>query len=199
MMVGDEREKMKKLVEFKAKLEKRVEKVEAELEDLRVLVELVNEVLMEKGFRRAEVAEPAVVPQSAEKAEMVGNVSVLAPKEFENVVPLKMVTGELLAEVYIGKDFMEVIPAEERDFNVDTPPFMEFFVNRVLTKMQEKDREEARNGLITPEEILSYNIVRDGDVVRKIVIRNVSVPRRRELKSTVRWTLEKMYEKMKGS
>lgn len=197
MMGEEEKEKIKKLIEFKAKLEKRVEKTEAELEDLQVLMEFVNKVLMEKGFRHAEVVKPTVVKPPTEKAETVEKVSVVPPKEFENVIPLKMVTGEPLADIYIGKDFMEVIPAEKRDFNVNTPPFMQFLVNRVLTKMQEKDREDTRNGRITPEEILSYNIIRDGDVVRKIVVRNVSLSRRRELKSTIRWTLEKMYEKTK--
>lgn len=192
MVAEEEKEKIKKLVKFKAKLEKRVEKTEVELEDLRILVDFVNEVLKEKGFRRATTVKPAVAKPPAEK------VSVLPPKEFENVIPLKMVTGQPLAEIYISENLMEIIPSEKRNFNVNTPPFMEFLVDRVLTKMQEKDKEEARNGRITPEEILSYNIIRDGDVLRKIIVKNVSLSRRRELKSTVRWTLEKMYEKTKA-
>lgn len=70
-----------------------------------------------------------------------------------------------------------------------------FQILKVLAKMQEKDREAAESGEITPEKILSYNISRDGDEIRKIIIRNVSAERYRELKSTIRWTLEKMYEK----
>jgi hypothetical protein len=72
-------------------------------------------------------------------------------------------------------------------------------VERVLVKMQEKDREAAGTGEIAPDKILSYSIVRDGDILREITIRNIGSDRGRELKSTIRWTLEKMHEKMKTS
>jgi hypothetical protein len=62
--------------------------------------------------------------------------------------------------------------------------------------MQEKDNELARTGQLTPNKIFSYNIIQDGDIVREITIRNVDAERLRELKSSIRWTLEKMYEKM---
>ncbi len=65
-----------------------------------------------------------------------------------------------------------------------------------MAKMQEKDREAANTGEITPDRVLSYNITRDGDLIREITIRNTMPERSRELKSTIRWTLEKMYEKM---
>ncbi len=61
--------------------------------------------------------------------------------------------------------------------------------------MQEKDREAANKGEITPERVLSYDIALDGELIREISIRNVGPERLRELKSAIRWTLEKMYEK----
>jgi len=70
-------------------------------------------------------------------------------------------------------------------------------VERVLAKMQEKDREDASKGKIAPENILSYNIKRDGNILREITIRNLRRERSRELKSSIRWTLEKMYERIK--
>jgi hypothetical protein len=90
------------------------------------------------------------------------------------------------------------VPAEDKNFNVNTPPFTPFLVERVLAKMQEKDSELAKTGQLAPEEIFSYNIVREGDVIREITIKNFDENRLRELKSSIRWTLEKMYEKMKS-
>jgi hypothetical protein len=90
-----------------------------------------------------------------------------------------------------------VVPAEGKSFNVNMPPFTQFLVERVLAKMQDRDNELARTGQLTQEEILSYSIARDGDVIREISIRNVDAERLRELKSSIRWTLEKMNEKMK--
>ena len=47
--------------------------------------------------------------------------------------------------------------------------------------------------------MFSYNIVREGEHIREIVIKNVDEERLKELKSSIRWTFEKMYEKMKSS
>jgi hypothetical protein len=65
--------------------------------------------------------------------------------------------------------------------------------------MQEKDKELVRLGQLTPEKMFSYNIVREGDLIREIIIKNVDDERLKELKSSIRWTFEKMFEKMKSS
>jgi hypothetical protein len=67
-----------------------------------------------------------------------------------------------------------------------------------LAKMQEKDNELVRMGQITPNKMFTYKIIREGDLLREIVIKNADEERLRELKSSIRWTLEKMYEKMKS-
>jgi hypothetical protein len=64
--------------------------------------------------------------------------------------------------------------------------------------MQERDGELARAGQLDANKILCFDITRDGDVIREIAIKNFDSDRLTELKSSIRWTLEKMYEKMKG-
>jgi len=200
-----EGDKIKKVAELRALLEKRVKEMETELDGLRVLLDFVNEALVEKGFKRAEILEPTPTPTAEEEllppAPSSTRVEVAPPPvlEYEQAIPIKTATGELLANLYMGEDSMRVVLAEDRRFTVDVPPFMAFLVERVLAKMQEKDREAAGTGEIAPDKILSYSIVRDGDFLREITIRNVGEDRARELKSTIRWTLEKMYEKMKAS
>jgi hypothetical protein len=90
------------------------------------------------------------------------------------------------------------VSAEGKNFNVNTPPFTPFLVERVFAKMQEKDNELSRMGQLAPDKVFSYTIVREGDIIREIIIEHVDQDRLRELKSSIRWTLEKMYEKMKG-
>ncbi|UCE15739.1 MAG: hypothetical protein JSV12_07705 [Candidatus Bathyarchaeota archaeon] len=184
-----EGEKVKKIAEFRTLLEKRIREMETELEGMRVLLGFMNTALLEKGFKRAEMVKPAstILPETAAPSVV----------EYKRSVPLKTATGDLLANLYVEENSMRVVLAEEKDFNINTPPFMSFLVERVLVKMQEKDREAAGTGEIAPEKILSYNIVREGDVVREITIQNIRSERLKELKSTIRWTLEKMYEKMK--
>jgi len=118
--------------------------------------------------------------------------------EPENVIPLKTVGDESLAIIYVEKDSIHVLPDESKNFSVNTPPFGNFLVERVLAKMQDKDNELVRMKQLAPEKMFSYNIIRENDLIREIVVRNVDEERFKELKSSIRWTLEKMYEKMKG-
>lgn len=184
-----EGEKVKKIAEFRTLLEKRVQEMKTELEGMQALLEFVNATLLEKGFKKAEIKKPV-------STSIISEVPPPA-MEYEESIPLKTVAGDLLANLHVAKNSMQVVPAEDKEFNINTPPFMSFLVERVLAKMQEKDREAAGTGEIAPDRIISYNIARDGDTIREITIRNIESERLRELKSTIRWTLEKMYEKMK--
>jgi hypothetical protein len=182
---SDEINKIKKLAEFKTLLEKKITDAEADLGNLKILLEFVNKILLEKGFKRAEIAKPG--PAKA---------SVLPPvMEYKTVIPLKAVTGELLANLYMSHESMRVTIAEDKKFNVKTPPFQQFLIERVLGKMQEKDNEAASKGEMAFNKVFSYELILDGDAIRDILIKNVTADRMRELRSSVHWTLEKMYEK----
>jgi len=195
-------EKIKRLVAFKKKLEKRVEELESELKELQATLEAVNSILLEKGFKRAEIAmAPSEMEAALSQKETIAEPELVPPQpevEYENVIPLKAVTGELLATLYVSEASLRVVPSEDKNFNINTPPFTPFLAERVLAKMQEKDSELARTGQLASDKIFSYNIVREGDIIREIIIKHVDQDRLRELKSSIRWTLEKMYEKMKG-
>ena len=192
-----EKEKIKKMAEFRAWLEKRIETVETELEGLRVLLEFTDTSLLEKGFKRAEMVKPTPTPPQVMPATLSEPALPLPTTECGETVPLKTVTGDLLADMYVADDSMRIVLPKDKNFDVKTPPFTSFLVERVLAKMQEKDREAAGTGDIAPDKILSYNIICDGDTIREVTIKNIRPERLQELKSTIRWTLEKMYEKMK--
>jgi len=197
--MSEEAEKIKKFVAFKKKLEKKVEGLESELNEQRLMLEAVNSILLEKGFKRAEIAKtPVTAEVSPVKEEALVELPPQPSTESENVIPLKTVTGEPLATLYINQDSLRIALAEDKDFNINTPPFTQFLVERVLAKMQEKDSELARAGQLTADKIFSYNIVQEGDIIHEMVIKNFDANRLRELKSSIRWTLEKMCEKTKG-
>jgi uncharacterized coiled-coil protein SlyX len=186
-------EKLKRLVSFKQKLEKRTEELESELKELQATLEAINSIIIEKGFKRAEMTKtPAETEALPAKEEAVAE-----PSQHESV-QLKAATGELLATLHTSDDSLQVVPAQDKNFNVNTPPFTPFLLERVLAKMQEKDNELARTGQIATEKAFSYNVIREGDIVREITIKNVDPDRLRELKSSIRWTFEKMYEKMQS-
>ena len=60
---------------------------------------------------------------------------------------------------------------------------------------QDKDNELVKTGQLTSDKKFAYDIVSEGDLLREIVLKNVDEDRLKELKSSIRWTLEKMYEK----
>ena len=182
----EEKEKIKKIAKLRAILEKRVEAMETELNEMKTLLNLIDSTLLKEGFKRAEISKPVKISQKQEPPTL----------PHKKGVPLKTVTGDLLAQLYTEKDSMRIVLAEDKNFNINTPPFTSFFVERVLTKMQEKDKEDVKEGKLAPENTLSFSIKQDKNIIREITINNLRRERSRELKSSIRWTLEKMYERI---
>lgn len=163
---------VKELAELKSRLEKRLRELEEEIEHIKALIALVDHQLVVRSFRKAE--------------------------EAIQVIPLKTKTGVKLADMYVSETTVRVVPAEGMAFNVETPPFQTFLVSRVFDEMKTKDEHEVREGKMKGEHAFSYAISQDGIKIREILIRNYR-DRLPSLKSSIRWTLEKMYEKTGAS
>jgi predicted house-cleaning noncanonical NTP pyrophosphatase (MazG superfamily) len=199
--MSQDSDKLKTLVNFKNKLEKKIEELDAEMKDLAATLEVVNSVLLDKGFKRGNIKE---VKESQNESKGSPIVQVKAKEKTpakpravkpESVIQLKTMSDEPLAIIYVDKKALHVMPDESKKFSVSTPPFQAFLVERVLAKMQDKDNELMRMGQLTADKIFAYNIVTEGDFIREVILKNVDEDRLKELKSSIRWTLEKMYEK----
>ncbi len=206
--MSQDQDRIKAMVALKQRLEKRLEELDAEVNEAKSSLEAVNSILLEKGFKRGTLKDAESVSVEEPKAAAGLKPPYSAPKESktagyqggepENVIPLKTVNDESLALIYIEKDnSVHVLPDESKHFTLNTPPFGNFLVERVLAKMQDKDAELVRLKQLTPDRMFSYNLVHENDLIREIIIKNVDEERFRELKSSIRWTLEKMYEKMR--
>lgn len=194
----DDSDKIRRLVDFKEKLMGKIQGLRNELDETQGTLDIVNSMLLEKGFKRVELSK-----EQTEKDVSLPRQETAALEPSHNheaaaeVVPLKTSSGELLAILHIGDNSLHAFPAADKDFSVNTPPFSQFLVERVLAKMQERDNELARAGRLSSEKILSYSIAREGDLIQEISVENVDTDRLKELRSSIRWTLEKMYEKAK--
>jgi len=195
------------MIAFKKRLEDQIERLNQEAKEAQAALDTVNSILLEKGFKRGDIKEvPATAVLPKEVVLPKPAVELPKPKaaptpaaESETVIPLKTMNEEPLALMYFEKQSIHVMPDESKNFSVDTPPFSNFLVEKVFAKMQEKDKELVRLGQLTADKMFSYNIVREGDLIREIIIKNVDEERLKELKSSIRWTFEKMYEKMKDT
>lgn len=204
-------EKMKSMIAFKKRLEDQLEKLNAEVKEVQATLDTVNTILLEKGFKRGDIKEvPPPVPAPKEvvlpkpepepqKVVVTQTQPTQQHTEQESVIPLKTMTEDPLAIMYLDKQTIHVLPDESKNFSINTPPFTNFLVEKVFAKMQEKDKELVRLGQMSTDKMFSYNIVREQDLIREIVIKNVDDDRLRELKSSIRWTFEKMFEKMKSA
>jgi hypothetical protein len=200
-------EKMKTMIAFKKRLEDQLDKLTVETKEVQATLDTVNQILLEKGFKRGDIKEVPAAPAPVPKEVVLPKHEPEPPKpvltqqhtEPESVIPLRTMADEPLALLYFDKQTIHVLPDETKNFSVNTAPFTNFLVEKVFAKMQEKDKELVRLGQLTPEKMFSYNIVREGDLIREIIIKNVDDERLKELKSSIRWTFEKMFEKMKSS
>ena len=204
-------EKMKSMISFKKRLEDQLEKLNAEIKEIQATLDTVNTILLDKGFKRGDIKEvplPVPVPKEVvlpklepepQKVVITQTQATQQHTEQESVIPLKTMTEDPLAIMYFDKQTIHVLPDERKNFSINTPPFTNFLVEKVFAKMQEKDKELVRLGQMSTDKMFSYNIVREQDLIREIVIKNVDDDRLKELKSSIRWTFEKMFEKMKSA
>jgi hypothetical protein len=206
-------EKMKNIIAFKKRLEDQLEALTVETKEVQAALDMVNTMLLEKGFKRLDIKEapPANLPKELvlPKQEQEYDIPIdtrpapapaaTAPaQDRETVIPLKTMNDEPLALICFEKDAVHILPDESKHFNANTPPFQNFLVEKVLAKMKEKDAELVRSRQLAQNKAFTYDIVKEVDLIREIIIHNVDDERLKELKSSIRWTLEKMYEKMKS-
>ncbi len=202
--LAQDSEKLKSMIALKKRLELQLEKLETETKEVKDTLEAVNQILLEKGFKRGDIKEvsvPVSLPKEVVLPKPEPEPSKTTPAnqhtEPESVIPLKTMADEPLALIYFEKQSIHVLPDESKKFSVNTPPFTNFLVEKVFAKMQEKDKELVRLGQLSTDKMFSYSIVHEGDLIREIIIKNADDERLKELKSSIRWTFEKMYEKIK--
>jgi hypothetical protein len=194
---------IQRLIEVRVYLDERIKSLEDEVDKLKSLFKIVDEVIVSKSFRTTEtVTQPK--PETAKKASPP-TVKIATPQIEAAVppgeeIPLKAQNGRLLANVYTTEEEMHILPAKELALTVNTPPFQSFLINRILESMRLRDQEDAASGAIPPSEVFEYHVVAEGESIIEIAIRNYGNPKRlREIITTARWTLEKMNEKEASS
>jgi len=191
---------IRKLMELRTYLENRIKQIEDEQDKLRTLFKIVDEVIVSKSFRRAEAVPPISAGSTAKATPPAAPPPIETTVSPTEEIPLRAQGGQLLANMYMTETEARIIPAPEMVFTVSTPPFQSFLVGRILESMRLKDQEDIRSGALAPNQALEYEVIREGDVIKEIVVRNYGSQRRmREIMTTTRWTLEKMSEKVSTS
>jgi len=195
---------IRKLLKMRADLEERADQLQSEIDDLKVAISVIDKGIVTQGFRQPETdstsgfqamklpetklsERPAAKPvEVASSSEPVTDGSSIQAKD-----------GTVLGRVQITNDTIIFIPRQGLSFTTSTPPFQSFLLDRVLANMRTMDETRAATGEITPDQVLSYSLEADGEVIRELTIRNYGGERRlREIQSSLRWSFDKMYDKV---
>ena len=196
-------EELKALAELKKELEERLAKLEKEMEHVKLLQKLTDAALAARSFKpasklvEAAEGEAEAAPSAVEAAPSSLPTPTPPVSEALQEIPLRSSqTGELLARMFVGRDFVRIVPADDKSFSIKVPPFNTFFVERILAEMRRKDEEQMLAGLKDEDEVLYFEVRTDGDIIKEIFIGNIKDRNRvREIRSALRWTLERMLEK----
>jgi len=195
-----EEDKVRKLAELKAYVQRRTHELEEELLKLKSLGELVDVALAEKSFRRVQVpkSQPPATPagptaQPSPPQPVASAASTLS-------LSVRAASGVDLADLQIDRNEIRVIPKPNMKFDPNSPPLRAFLIGRVLEPMRSKDASAAQTGQITEDKAVSYRLEQDENVLRQIIITNYGDEKRlQELRSAISWTLRRMHEKMSGA
>lgn len=198
-------DEVRNLAELKKYLDDRIGQLRRELSMLESSSHAVSDMLSKMSFRTAEqVASPlqpreATIPpaRTMATAPQVSRPIPTAPSSaMEKEFPLKTKTGEPIGRFLVGDGLIRIIPAQHLNLSQRTPPFRAFFTERILRKMQDRDKELEAQGIVNPDETMGYSMKLDGDIIVEILITNIKDDARiREIKNAITWTFEKMIEK----
>lgn len=175
----------RKLLKFREDMEKRIGRLQSEIEDLRRAIAEIDRNIVRQGFRQPVPTSARPEPPAAGEVDDEDRSSV------------KTKDGTVLGILNMDETEIVFEPRSGLDFNTSIPPFQSFFVERVLDNMRSADEGRVTEGEISPNEILSYDVVTEEGRILRLVIRNYGGERRlREIQSSLRWAFEKMYEKL---
>lgn len=163
---------IKRMAELREWIEGIIKEKEEELERLRFMLTLINNLLKDVSFK------PAIM---------------LA--EDKEVIQIKKV-DQLLANVYIDKDTITIVPASSIKLRTDIVPFKSFFLNKILDTFKNKDLEKVREGKISLEEVLDYKVEEEDSIIKSIMIKNYRDKNRaNEIIHACEWVFSKMLER----
>ena len=172
-------EETRRLLKMRDDLVAKIDRLQGEMEDLRKAVTAIDRLIARQGFRKStlEMVDDAVESRSG--------ASVMSKD------------GTVLGSFQIDENEILFVPNGDLDFRTSIPPFQSFLIERVFQNMRSSDEARTAEGEISPEQVLSYDIVTEGDKILSLNVRNYGGERRlREIRSSLRWTFDKMFEKM---
>jgi hypothetical protein len=211
-MAGYSDDDIKNAAEIREWLTKLIFEKQNEIERIKITLSLIDSVLKQWSFKTAANLNLNKKPFTDEKSTSIYDES----KKETNNPSFKKGNGEssqlletrqikrmkdntLIAQVEVSKEKIEIIPSESFSFNMDTPPFKSFFINRILEGMKNKDIDKVKQGQLSEMDVIAFNTIQkenNDNILKKIEIKNYrDKDRINEIFNTVAWVFTRMLEK----
>ena len=188
---------IRKLLKMRADLEEHTEQLQIEIEDLKLAMAEIDKAIVRQGFQQPSSASQVMKPTEL-KPEEHKQPATVTPEPTADGSSIQAKDGTILGRVLVDDDKIVFTPREGLAFMTSTPPFQSFLLDRVLANMRTSDEARAASGEITLEQVLSYEVEADGEAIKTLTVHNYGGERRlREIQSSLRWSLDKMYDKMR--
>jgi len=210
-MTGYSDDDIKNAAEIREWLTKLIFEKQNEIERIRMTLSLIDSVLKQGSFKTAANLNLNKKSFTNEKSTNVydENKKETSPSfqkgngESSQVLETRQIKrmkdNTLIAQVEVSKEKIEIIPSESISFNMDTPPFKSFFINRILEGMKNKDIDKVKQGQLSEIDVISFNTVQKenyDNILKKIEIKNYrDKDRINEIFNTVAWVFTRMIEK----
>ena len=210
-MTGYPEDDVKNAAEIREWLTKLISEKQDEIERMKITLSLIDTVLKQGSFRTAANLNLNKKSFSNEKS-FSGENEIKKEKNpqlqrnhdeqsqsIETRQIKRMKDNTLIANVEVTREKIEITPMESINFNIDTPPFKSFFINRILEGMKSKDLDKVKQGQIDTANIIAYNTIpkdNNDNTIKKIEIKNYRDKERvNEIFNTVAWVFTRMLEK----
>jgi hypothetical protein len=211
-MAGYSEDDIKNAAEIREWLTKLIFEKQNEIERIKITLSLIDSVLKQGSFKTAANLNLNKKSFTNEKSPSVYDET----KREINSLPIQKENGEssplletrqikrmrdntLIAQVEVSREKIEIIPNESISFNMDTPPFKSFFINRILEGMKNKDIDKVKQGQLSEVDVISFNTIQkenNDNILKKIEIKNYrDTDRINEIFNTVAWVFTRMLEK----
>ncbi|MBA3750265.1 MAG: hypothetical protein H0X03_05125 [Nitrosopumilus sp.] len=210
-MTGYAEDDIKNAAEIREWLTKLISEKQEEIERIKITLSLIDSVLKQGSFKTAANLNLDKKSFSNPKTNIVtegikkDNMQYIQKNQEEQsqaseTRQIKRIKdNSLIAHVEISNERIEIIPMESINFNIETPPFKSFFINRILEGMKSKDMEKVKQGQLSEIDVITFNTIpKDdkGNILKKIDIRNYKDKERiNEIFNTVAWVFTRMLEK----
>ncbi len=189
-MADESTDEVKELARVKEYLERKMEELREELSILQYLVKFVDEELAKKSFRKPPK------PSAQEEREIEIAPPRPKPGPEGRIRMLRGRDGGNLAMVTITPNEIRFVVSPNITLTEDMRPFSSFLIRKVFDAMRQADEERINKGTLPPGHELDYEIVKEDNRVKEIVVRNFREEHRlREIINAVRWTLETVASK----